>query len=181
MQYRSALQWHYRLDLIMVFLIYVALLLAIGVFGLLALQMLNSRKEIARREEGGILAGPAKSTDRDPAVLGQAATQQLAALEATQERLRAHYPALSRMLSSYLHAEALSTEGGLEQAVGEMVIDWQAESAPVIDDISRLLAENPEEAAVRAILQSFCDANFEVEGYRAWLIWLQGQFNSLGS
>ncbi len=104
---------------------------------------------------------------------------QLKSLEEAQTRLRTQYPVVARMFGAYLHGESLHNAGGLESAVKEMVLDWRSEREAVISDIARILADNPDEESVRAIVISFCDARFEEEGYRTWLIWLQGQFNEL--
>jgi len=42
-----------------------------------------------------------------------------------------------------------------------------------------LLAENDSEEECRAVVLAACDAEFEEEGYRAWLTWLPGQFNKI--
>lgn len=161
----------------MVFLIYVALLLAIGVFGLMVLQMMRGNR-VEHDSQTSLPSGSSKSYDPDAGV-GEQAASTLADFEATQSRIRAHYPVLARMLSGYLHAEALSKGEGLEGAVREMVLDWRPERESVITEITRVLAENPTEEAIRAVMLSICDAEFEQEGYRNWLIWLQGQFNDL--
>ncbi len=161
----------------MAFLIYIALLLAISVFGMLTWQMVSGNR--LGRGNAGELSSQGGVSDREVEDIGIEAAARLEAFEAIQGRIRVHYPALARMLSGYLHVEALATKDGLEACVREMVLDWRSEKETVSGEISRLLAENPTEASVRAIIVSLCDAEFEEEGYRTWLVWLQGQFNDL--
>lgn len=168
----------------MILLIYLVLIIAVGVFSLLALQLLGI--SLPGRGQKSL---PKSATGSSPVTLdgtyeeggspAAAVAETMAALDGATAHLKTHYPVLARMLSAYLHAEALYTEAGPEAAVKEMVLDWQAERDAVIDDITRVLAENASEDEVRAVIKSFCDLSLDEEGYRPWLIWLQGQFNSL--
>lgn len=160
-------------------LIYLVILIALGVFAMLAMQLSGIR--LGGNNQDKLTQNAPSSDAHTPAA---AVAQTMTALEQAQAQLRTQYPTLARMLGGYLHAEAIYGEAssggsGLESAVREMVLDWRPERKAVIDDIALVLAENGEESDVRAILKSFCDLDLEKEGYRAWLIWLQGQFNDL--
>ena len=162
----------------MVLLIYLVILVALGVFAMLAMQLGGVRlgnRDRARLPE----TSSAMTIDGTAMTPAGAVAQTLKALEAAQGQLRTHYPVLARMLGGYLHAEAIHGGDGVEAAVREMVLDWQPERKAVIDEIARVLADNADESEVRAIITSFCDLDLEDERYRAWLIWLQGQFNDL--
>jgi hypothetical protein len=82
------------------------------------------------------------------------------------------------MLGGYLNAHSIAEAGGLEAAVDRMVADWSGRRKEVEAELVRVLAENPEEQDVRAILLSCCDAPFDGEGCRDWVIWLLGRFNA---
>lgn len=100
-------------------------------------------------------------------------------LSDAQAALQARYPTVFGMLSGYLNAHSIEQSAGLEGAVQQMIADWSGRRAQVKEELVRLLAENPEEQDVRAIVLSACDATFEQEGYRDWLIWLLGRFNAM--
>ncbi len=104
---------------------------------------------------------------------------QLKALENDQAALKGRYPALFAMLGGYLNAHAITEAGGVESAVKEMIADWTGRREEAKAEIVRLLAECEREDEARAFVVSACDANFDAEGYRDWLIWLLGRFNAL--
>lgn len=115
--------------------------------------------------------------------LGSAAAQHAAAalrdLAEAQNALKSRYPTVFGMLSGYLNAHSIETSGGIEAAVKQMIGDWSARRDQAKEELVRLLAENDSEEEARAIVLSACDATFEQEGYRNWLIWLLGRFNAL--
>lgn len=122
--------------------------------------------------------------DRSPRPAGAATPAQTAAealrgLADAQSALKARYPAVYGMLSGHLNAHSIESAGGLEAAVRQMIADWSGRRDQAKGELVRLLAENESEEEVRAIVLSACDATFEQEGYRNWLIWLLGRFNAL--
>ena len=150
-------------------------LIAIGVFLLVAAQFLfgfglfRGRGAVGQRKEATLEgATPAKQV-----------AERLKALENDQAALRARYPAVFGMLGGYLNSHTIADAGGIEGAVREMIADWTQRREEVKAEIVRLLAENESEEEVRAIVVSACDASFDAEGYRNWMIWLLGRFNAL--
>lgn len=109
----------------------------------------------------------------------QHAAAALRDLTVAQNALKSRYPAVFGMLSGYLNAHSIEASGGLEGAVKQMLADWGGRRDQVKGELVRLLAENETEEEARAIVLSACDATFEQEGYRNWLIWLLGRFNAL--
>ena len=108
----------------------------------------------------------------------QTAAEHLRELSNAQADLKARYPVLFAMFGGHLNAAAISETGSLESAVRAMVADWTPRREDVKEELVRVLAENPSEEEVRAVLLSCGDATFEEEGYRSWLIWLLGKFNA---
>lgn len=108
----------------------------------------------------------------------RAAAEHLRELSNAQAGLRARYPLLFGMLGGYLNSHSIAEAGGLESAVARMIDDWSPRREEVKAELVRVLAENPEEADIRAVVLSSCDATFDAEGYRDWLIWLLGRFGS---
>lgn len=168
----------------MIILVYLVLLVALGIIAMQAVQL--GRERLNRsRTRGAKLSGPSRGgpvIDHGDGVASTpagAVAQTMADLETAQAALRTTYPTLARMLGGYLHAEAVFGADSLEAVVQDMVLDWQPEGKAVTDDIAQVLADNSDEMAVRAIVRSFCAIDLEEEGYRPWLIWLQGQFNPL--
>ncbi len=106
----------------------------------------------------------------------KSAAEHIRELSNDQAELRGRYPALFAMLGGYLNAHSIAEAGGLEPAVSRMVADWGPRREELKSELVRVLAENPEEQEVRAIILSCCDATFDEEGYRNWLIWLLGRF-----
>ena len=107
------------------------------------------------------------------------AAEALRGLADAQAALKARYPAVFGMLSGYLNAHSIETAGSLELAVKQMIADWTGRRDQVKDELVRVLAENPSEEDARAVVLSACDATFEQEGYRNWLIWLLGRFSAM--
>jgi len=160
-----------------IIIFYLVLFVVLGLFALLGLQTLknlasDNRTSLPRKD------GPIIDAAASAATPAAAVAETMEALEAAKASLRTTYPALARMFGGYLHAEQLF-EKGPEEAVREMILDWQPEREAVIAEITHLLADNEDEREARAIVRSFCDLDLEQEGYRPWLIWLQGQFNSI--
>jgi hypothetical protein len=148
-------------------------LIAVGVFLLVAAQLLfgvklfGGKRVLEDRAESARDISPAKN-----------AAEHLRELSNAQGDLKARYPVLFAMLGGYLNAHSIAEAGGLESAVKAMVADWLPRCEEVKGELVRVLAENPSEEEVRAILLSCSDATFEEEGYRSWLIWLLGKFNA---
>jgi hypothetical protein len=109
----------------------------------------------------------------------QHAAEALKGLADAQTILQSRYPAVFGMLSGYLNAHSIEAAGGLENAVRQMVADHASRGEQIKGELVRLLAENESEEEVRAVVLSACDATFEQEGYRNWLIWLLGRFNAM--
>lgn len=130
----------------------------------------------ARRPSGGpIIEGRAETRAESPA---RSAAEHLRELSIAQSELKARYPILFSMLGGYLNAHSIAEAGGLESAVARMITDWTPRREEVKAELVRVLAENPEESDVRAIVMTSCEASFDDEGYRDWLIWLLGRFGS---
>lgn len=129
----------------------------------------------ARGGRGPVIDGRAERKAESPA---RSAAEHLRELSNAQADLKARYPLLFGMLGGYLNMHSIAEAGGLESAVARMIADWSARRDEVKAELVRVLAENPEEADVRAVVISSCDAAFDDEGYRDWLIWLLGRFSS---
>ena len=106
------------------------------------------------------------------------ATRALKEFEAARADLKARYPLVFAMLGGYLNQHTISELGGTEAAAREMLADYAARREDIARELTRLLAENDSEAEARAIVTAACDADFDAEGYRAWLVWLLGRLNS---
>lgn len=155
-------------------------MLVIGIFGLLAINVWTAlrqsgRGQVDRSEGGPVIDGTAEEVTAP----GRAAAETLRRFEDVRQELKAAYPAVFSMLGGYLNAHAIEEAGGIEASVAQMIEDWQSRGAEVSRELTRMLAENEQEAEVRAIVLAACDADFEQEGYRKWLTWLLGKFNSL--
>jgi hypothetical protein len=150
------------LELILVGLVLV--LVAQFVFGV---RLFGRRGRIDDRAEAARDVSPARS-----------AAEHIRELSNAQADLKARYPVLFAMLGGYLNAHSIAEAGGLEAAVDRMVADWSGRRKEVEAELVRVLAENPEEEDVRAILLSCCDAPFDGEGCRDWVIWLLGRFSA---
>lgn len=149
-------------------------LIAIGVFLLIGAQLLFGFKLFGGGKPA-IEDRAAKARDISPA---QNAAEHLRELSNAQADLKARYPVLFAMFGGHLNSAAIAETGGLESAVRAMVADWSPRRDEVKDELVRVLAENPSEEEVRAVILSCGDATFEEEGYRSWLIWLLGKFNA---
>lgn len=149
-------------------LLLVLLLIAQFIFGF---GLFANRSRAIERQSGGALPGGAT-----PA---QTAAEALKGLAGAQMELRSRYPAVFGMLSGYLNAHSIESAGGLENAVRQMIADHASRRGQIKGELVRLLAENESEEETRAVVLSACDATFEQEGYRNWLIWLLGRFNAM--
>ncbi|MEL7486151.1 MAG: hypothetical protein AAGJ87_02920 [Pseudomonadota bacterium] len=149
-------------------------LIAVGIFILIGLQIWNgSRSPRLDADDHVDLPRPSSAS---PA--GEAADA-LRALETARADIRGRYPILFGMLGGYLNDEAMREAGGIELAVKEMIDDWTPRKKDVVEELLKVLSENPDEDEIRAIILACCDATFEEEGYRAWLTWLLGNFNKI--
>ncbi len=155
----------------MVFLLQI---IALGVFILIGLQIVNGlRGRDLEREERDALPSPSSVS---PAGAAAAALREL---ENVRADLRARYPVLFSMLGGYLNDHTMREAGSIEAAVEEMIDDWSPRREEAAKEIVRVLSENPDEDELRAIVLAASDADFEEEGYRAWLTWLLARFNKL--
>ena len=112
---------------------------------------------------------------------GRNAADTLKRFENARAELKKSYPAVFAMLGGYLNAHTIGESGSLEIAVKEMIADWTSRHDEVMRELTKLLAENETEEECRAVVLAACDAQFEEEGYRAWLTWLLGQFNAFNN
>jgi hypothetical protein len=147
-------------------------LIAVGVLLLLGAQLLFGFRLFGARERLEVPRAPA---DLSPA---RHAAEHLRELSNAQADLKARYPILFSMLGGYLNAHSINEAGGIEAAARSMVADWARRREEAKAEIVKVLAENPSEEEVRAIILAAADADFETEGYRNWLIWLLGRFNA---
>ncbi|MEO1015679.1 MAG: hypothetical protein AAFX08_10880 [Pseudomonadota bacterium] len=157
-------------------------LLVIGVLGLLAMNIFNAWRgnvggRVERRPSGPIIDGVAEEVaDEKP---GAAAASALKDFENATAALKSAYPSTFAMLGGYLNAHAIEQAGGVEAAVKTMIEEWAGRREEISSELTKLLAETEHEEAARAFVVAACDADFELEGYRKWLIWLLGRFNAL--
>ena len=128
-------------------------------------------REMRRDRDGPIIEGSAEEL-RSPAA---EAASSLRDFERARADLKQRYPATFAMLGGYLNTHTIAEHGGIEGAVREMIADWAARRDEARRELAKLLAENETEAEVRAIVTAACDAEFDREGYRAWLTWLLGR------
>lgn len=152
-------------------------LIILGIIVLIGFHVWNALKDprVENRERGTMIDG----TAREVSSPGKTAAETLKNFENVRAQLKNRYPAVFSMLGGYLNAHTINQSGSLEAAVKEMIADWTARRDEVARELTKLLAENDSEEEVRAIVLAACDAEFEQEGYRAWLTWLLGQFNDL--
>lgn len=153
-------------------------LIALGLFALIAINIWKSFSGPPRRT--GALPPPeeAKVEPREVSPAKEAAGL-LREFENVRAGLKARYPTIFAMLGGYLNSHTISEHGGPEGAVTEMIADWTPRRDEAMRELAKLLAENETEEEVRAIVTAACDADFDREGYRAWLTWLMGRFNAL--
>ncbi len=154
-------------------------LIALGIFALVAVNLWKSFQRggapVARERGGPIIDGRAEEV-KSPAARAALLMREF---ENVRAELKARYPATFAMLGGYLNRHTIAEHGGLEGAVKEMIADFAPRRDEAMREITKLLAENETEEEVRAILTAASDAEFDQEGYRAWLTWLLGRFNAL--
>ncbi|RZO67616.1 MAG: hypothetical protein EVA70_03930 [Parvularculaceae bacterium] len=159
-------------------MIFLLQLIALGIFGLLAVNIWNSasrrRDRIDTSAGGPVIDGEAREVGP-----GHAAAETLREFEQARAAIKATYPTVFAMLGGYLNAHSIEAAGGIELAVKRMIDDWASHKDEVVRELTTLLADNHEETEARAIVLAACDAEFEQEGYRKWLTWLLGRFNAL--
>lgn len=153
-------------------------LIAIGIFILIIVNVFNGIRNkggSARVDhaDGDVIEGTATEVS-SPA---KSAAETLKQFENARAELKARYPLTFSMLGGYLNEHTIHEHGGLEGAVKEMILDWSARREEVSKELAHVLAENEDEAELRAIVLAACDASFDEEGYRKWLTWLMGRFN----
>ncbi len=148
-------------------LLLVLLLIAQFIFGF---GVFANRGQAIEQKRRGALPDPSPASSAAEALQG---------LAEAQTALRSRYPAVFGMLSGYLNAHSIEAAGGLENAVRQMLADHGSRGEQIKGELVRLLAENESEEETRAVILSACDATFEQEGYRNWLIWLLGRFNAM--
>jgi hypothetical protein len=146
-------------------------LIALGVFALIAI---NLWKAMLAQRRPGALAPPA-SADAAPAAR---AAHSMREFENARAELKARYPTMFAMFGGYLNRHTIAENGGVEGAVREMIADWAPRRDEVMRELAILLAENETEEEIRAVVMAASDAEFDQEGYRAWVTWLLGRFNA---
>lgn len=154
-------------------------LIALGIFALIAVNLWKSfagRGAPRDAESGTVIDGTAEEV-KTPAA---EAARLLRDFENVRAELKGRYPATFAMLGGYLNSHTIAEHGGVEGAVREMIADWTPRREDAQRELTKLLAENDTEDEVRAVVTAACDAEFDREGYRAWIIWLLGRFNALG-
>lgn len=153
-------------------------LIALGVFALIAVNLWRSFTGNGRamaQDRGPIIEGKAREATSPAAD----AARLLREFENARAELKARYPVTFSMLGGYLNRHTIADHGGVEGAVREMLADWAPRREEAMREITRLLADNETEEEVRAIVTAACDADFDQEGYRAWLTFLLGRMNGL--
>jgi hypothetical protein len=152
-------------------------LIVLGVFVLIGVNVWNGMKRGGAPVESGggvTIEGTAREISSPAAY----AAELLSEFENVRAELKTRYPATFAMLGGYLNNHTIAEHGGLEGAVKEMIADWAPRREEAMRELTKLLAENETEAEIRAIVASACDAEFDAEGYRAWLTWLLGRFTA---
>ncbi|MEM6538673.1 MAG: hypothetical protein AAF668_13210 [Pseudomonadota bacterium] len=157
-------------------------LLVLGVLGLLAVNIWRAFNDAGKPvgDQSNEKSGPIIEGSAETLSPGDIAAERLAAFENATAEIKAAYPVLTSMFGGYLNGQAIADAGGIEGAVKTMINEWTGRRSEITTELTRVLSENETEAAARAIVVSLCDADFDDEGYRKWLIWLLGQFNTLG-
>lgn len=153
-------------------------IIALGVFALIAVNLWRAFAgggRVDARDRGPIIEGRAEEA-RPPAA---EAARLMREFENARAELKARYPATFAMLGGYLNRHTIAEHGGVEGAVKEMIADWAPRRDETMRELTKLLAENESEDEVRAIVTAASDAEFDQEGYRAFLTWLLGRFNAL--
>ncbi|MEL6369507.1 MAG: hypothetical protein AAFY84_16845 [Pseudomonadota bacterium] len=149
-------------------------LIAMGIFILIGVTIWNGMKRGRLTQD----SPPAGLDHGDGADLspGQHAAETLREFQTVQAELKKAYPAVFAMLGGYLNSHSINSAGGLEAAVQEMITDWTPRKDEINRELTKLLADNVTEEEARAVVMAACDAEFDQEGYRAWLTWLFGKF-----
>ena len=158
-------------------MIFLLQLIALGVFAIVVINLLSNfraRDQVGAEGDGPIIDGRAEEALAPPA----AAAKALREYEDARTTLKSEYPALFAMLGGYLNAHTIADHGGIEGAVKEMLEDWRPRREEVAHDLAKLLADADTEEAARAVVLAACDADFDREGYKAWLSWLLSQINA---
>lgn len=152
-------------------MIYILELLAVVIFGLIALSVWRS------------LAGPRQtralpSDDRLPLSPGRAAAEALGNFDNVRAGLKARYPAIFAMLGGYMNAHTIAEAGSVDSAAREMIADWAPRREEAARELALLLADNETEEEVRAVVAAACDLDIGNDGYRAWLAWLLSKLSA---
>lgn len=160
-------------------------LIALGIFALIGITLWNTMRggRLGETRNTAIDRGGDQTIDgtaRDVSQPGRYAAETLKEFEHAQSVLRQAYPLTFDMLGGYLNGHTINDVGGLESAVSEMIDDWQPRGSEVSRELVRLLAANETEDECRAVIMAACDAQFDQEGYRAWLMWLLRAFSEPG-
>lgn len=152
-------------------MIYILELLAVVIFGMIALSVWRSINGPRRR-------GALPADGRAALSPGRAAADALGNFENVRVRLKARYPATFAMLGGYMNAHTIAEAGGAEGAAREMIADWASRREEAARELTLLLAENETEEEVRAVVAAACDLDLGTEGYRAWLAWLLSKLSA---
>lgn len=143
-------------------MIYILELLAVIIFGLIALS-------IWRSLSGPRRLGASPAEDGAPSSPGRAAAEALGNFDNVRAGLKARYPTVFAMLGGYMNAHTIAETGGVEGAAREMISDWAPRREEAARELTLLLAENETEEEVRAVVAAACDLDLGAGGYRAWL------------
>lgn len=152
-------------------MIYILELLAVVIFGLIALNIWRSFNNPRR-------TGALPSEDRVPLSPGREAAEALGNFDNVRAGLKARYPATFAMLGGYMNAHTIAEAGGIEGAAREMITDWAPRREEAARELALLLAENETEEEIRAVVAAACDLDLGAESYRAWLAWLLAKLSA---
>jgi len=161
-------------------MIYLLELIALGIFVLIGVNIYNGARNNRRSIEDDGFRGT--TIDQPPAgetSAAQSAAEKLREFEHASAALKKTYPAVFAMLGGYLNEHTIHEHSGPEGAVEEMIKDWRPRKEEVSRELSKMLNDCDSEDELRAIILAACDALFEEEGYRTWISWLLGRFNTL--
>ena len=156
-----------------------AILIYLVLFAVLVLIVLNIAKMLRSPSDEKSIEGRSDRISHGSISPAQRAALTLREFENARAELKSRYPAVFAMLGGYLNSHTLGETGSMEAAVKEMISDWTARRDDVSRELTMILAESETEDEIRAVVLAACDAEFDQEGYRAWLTWLLGQFNAL--
>ena len=152
-------------------MIYILELLAVVIFGMIALTLWRSF--VGQRRTGAL--PPADRASLSP---GRAAAEALGNFDNVRAGLKARYPATFAMLGGYMNTHTIAEAGGVEGAAREMIADWAPRREEAARELTLLLAENETEEEVRAVVAAACDLDLGTQGYRAWLAWLLSKLSA---